>query len=131
MTIVVSIPSQIFTPRIITQQRNVPASVRRLKFTLTRESWPVGFVGDIRITSPSGISGDAGGATFEGGDLYTDITGKYISKVQDARTPILLLTSFYGFPDPNSAEPDLPPGQYTFQFAIFQTIRTSLLVERF
>ena len=131
MTIVMSIPSQQYTPRTITQQRNIPASVKRLRFSLTRESWPPGAVGSIGCKYPDGTDGPS--ITFDGGDLYTDAQGKRVSTEQSAATPFLMTESYFdfGWTDPQTGVVDLPAGLYTFKAQILQTITTAFTVERF
>lgn len=132
MTVVMSIPSQQYTPRTIEQQRNIPASVKRLRFTMTREGWPAGPIGGLSVTMPDGSPG--GGATFDGGPLFTDAGGKRLSTVAVPGVidiPVAVADFEFSWYNPQTGILDLPAGQYTFTANILQTITTAFTVERF
>jgi len=126
MAVVLSIPSQQYTPRTITSTPNIPAGVKRLRIGLTREDWPPGPIGSITVTMPNGDG--AGGITFEGGPLFTDAGGKRLSPVAIPGVLEIPLAETY-FEFRHTA--DMPVGQYTFTATILQTMRTALTIERF
>ncbi len=118
MAVVVSIPSQSYTPRTIGPTFAIPAGTKKINATLTRESWPDGPVGGISVHFPDGTL--AAGVTFNGG-VQTGVDGSVITKsgiqVNGQRL--------------NGVVQDLPEGIWTAVVTIQQTVTTAVLVERF
>ena len=92
--------------------------VNRVKVTLTRESWPVGPVGEVMLTFPDG---SVSGFSFDGGDIPVKGGGGILS----ASSCEFSREDLDGNPVP------FPPGQYSLSFKVLQTARTAVTVERF
>ncbi len=118
MAVIISIPSQQYTPRTFSPTFAVPAGTKKIVATLTRESWPVGPVGGVSVNFPDGTL--AAGVTFDGG-VQTARDGSTVTK----SGVVINGQSVDGVVQ------DLPAGTYTVVVTISQTVTTSVLVERF
>jgi hypothetical protein len=112
VAVLINIAQQSYAPRRIGASPNVPASVKALKLTATRVSWPAGPVGRISVWYPNGTF--AASCDFEGGTALN----------KDGSTATVSGFILYG---PNGG--DLPGGQFTVVIDIFQTVTTALRVE--
>lgn len=92
--------------------------VNMVKVELTRESWPVGPVGEVLLTFPDGSTSGFG---FDGGDIQIKGGGGVLaaSSCEFSREDI------DGNPIP------FPSGSYSLAFKVLQTVRTAVTVERF
>lgn len=72
MTTILSVPSQAYAPGTQTLPFSGLTSAEKfITATLTRESWPIGIVANLKITFPNGL-----GANFNlSGDSLKDKTG--------------------------------------------------------
>jgi hypothetical protein len=117
MTIFLSRASQQYAARVnpYTVSATIPAgvTVRSVKVTLTRESWPVGPVGTVVLVFPDGSTSGFG---FDGGDIPVKGGGGILAATT---------CEFSREGDP------FPTGQYSLQFRALQTVRTAVRVERF
>lgn len=92
--------------------------VNRVKVTLTRESWPVGPVGEVMLTFPDGSTS---GFSFDGGDIPVKGGGGILA----ASSCEFSKEDLDGNPVP------FPSGSYSLSFKVLQTARTAVTVERF
>lgn len=92
--------------------------VNRVKVTLTRESWPVGPLGEVMLTFPDG---SVSGFSFDGGDIPVKGGGGILA----ASSCEFSKEDLDGNPIP------FPSGQYSLSFKVLQTARTAVTVERF
>lgn len=106
MAVVLSRASQVYAPRTLNLSPNVPAGVKLVRMTLTRESWPDGEVAQITVNYPDGtnalVAGLSGGA---------------------ARDSV----SIVGL----RSEDGLPPGAYGVTIVVKQVLQTAVTVEGF
>jgi hypothetical protein len=120
VTVIVSIPSQQYTPRTLNLSPAIPAGTKRLVVTLTREAWPEGPVGSINVNFPDGTY--AGGVTMDGGEHAPNrFTG-----APSTTSGVKIIGNSL-----NGVAQDLPAGNYAVSVVLLQTITTSVLAERF
>ena len=117
MAIILSVPQQAYTPRVVTITPTIPVNTRKLSIHCTRVGWPVGPVGSIEVTYPDGSPGPIclfdGGVHIGPGGTIVDSSGFDI-EMAIGNQPL-----------------DLPNGQYTVKITVLQTITTAITVERF
>ena len=113
MATVLSRASQAYTPRTIVLSPNVPAKVKRLVFSFTREAWPLGEVATIDLVYPDGSPCLSCG--FGGGDAIERGTG------------LVKTVSSFGIGTENADT--LPAGVYGVTIRIKQALRTAVTVE--
>ncbi len=118
MTVMVSIPSQQYTPRTLNISPAIPAGTKTLLITLTREAWPVGAVGSIAIKFPDGS--DAASVSFDGGDLVDS------TRAVSTKSGLRISGQKIG-----GVVQDMPEGIYATTIVILQTLNTAVLAERF
>lgn len=113
MATVLSRASQVYTPRTIVLSPNVPAKVKRLVFSFTRESWPLGEVATIDMTYPDGSPclsvGFGGGIAIDRGTGLPKAASSFGIGTEGADT--------------------LPAGVYGVTITIKQEIRTAVTVD--
>lgn len=114
MAIVLTVPSQQYTPGLRTFTPNVAAGAKEFVINLARAAWPAGEVLQIEIQFPDGTS--AGSAGFAGGTLL----GRDGLPVTVSRIGVRATT----------AGQTLPGGQYTVRVNVLQTLTTTVTVER-
>jgi hypothetical protein len=116
MTVVLSVASRQYAPRIIALSPTIPAqaSVKRVRISLTRENWPVGDLVTIAVKYPNGDP--LGSVGFAGG-----------AALNRDRTPRTV--SYFDIVGIDGG--DLPPEVYGVDIVISQAMRTAATVEWF
>lgn len=127
MAVVLSLASRQYTPRTIARSFSVPAGTMRLVLSLTREGWPAGHVGQIKLTLPDGRPGEE--CAFEGGDILS----KDRQTVLAASHMVVEESAMLEQPDGPRIEVPIPiqVGTYRADIVINQTVTTAVRIERF
>lgn len=66
MAVLVTIPSRAYAPQTSTRRVTLPLGVEAVRISLSREAWPNGHVGTMRIRFSTGAEARA---NFPGGDV--------------------------------------------------------------
>lgn len=111
--VVLSVTSRQYTPRNISLTPNIPAGVKEITASLSRESWPAGDVVKIEFLSPDGQPMSS--ATFAGG-------------VATQRNGVVRTADAFTVRGVDGA--DIAPGVYTVNVTVLQTMRTAVTVTR-
>lgn len=115
MTILFQAAAKNYSPSVTSFAFNLAAPCNRISVTLTRNSWPSGPVGRVRVNYPNGSL--AIETTFNGGVESSPLTGPVTTSGADVYPP--------------QGQSQCPAGAYACDVEVLQTLNTAIKVESF